>query len=411
MGPRRPLINEDSITACVFAAVVLTLAIVSICRWTISSKSISEEEKRRFASCPHLALNWQSIAAFPAGFDAFYNDRFTGRQTLLATINFLKYKAFRYSSSPKVVAGKHDWLFYLDGGDEETLRNWPPLRREELEEWVKYFEARRAWLAQRNIRYLVLIAPSKSTIYPEYVPAGYRPLSKRSRLDELYDALKASTRVEFVDARPALKKAKPYARLYFKTDTHWNPVGAYFAYCETIKYLNRWYPNTEILKPSALNIDPYCFSTGDLADMAGLHGLLRDRTLQVHLKNQHWSFSKHPRPPDLTDDAHRREPFATEITDQRLPKAVCLRDSYMAIPQMYFSENFCRIAYQWRWDFPIDVIEQEKPDIVIQEFLERGLARGIPPNPPEVERCAQVQLFASRPKHTTLAQTKTSPTN
>jgi hypothetical protein len=56
-----------------------------------------------------------------------------------------------------------------------------------------------------------------------------------------------------------------------------------------------------------------------------------------------------------------------------LPRAVILRDS-MAIPLIpMLSENFSRVVYVITREFDGALIEREKPDIVIEEFVERSL--------------------------------------
>jgi len=98
-------------------------------------------------------------------------------------------------------------------------------------------------------------------------------------------------------------------------------------------------------------------------------------------------YSKDPPLPNLSDPAHARDAFATEVDDPALPRAFCLRDSFMQMPYMYFGENFRRIRYQWETGFPVALIKKENPDIVIQEVTERFLARRyLFTNPPEVDR-------------------------
>ena len=56
-----------------------------------------------------------------------------------------------------------------------------------------------------------------------------------------------------------------------------------------------------------------------------------------------------------------------------LPRAVILRDS-MAIPLIpLLSENFSRVVYASTRQLDRALIEREKPDIVIEELVERSL--------------------------------------
>lgn len=394
-------------TGVFFVLAIFVFGLLSASRWMISSKTISADEKRRLAACPHVSLNLASLEAFPEGFTAFYNDRFAFRKNLLSAVNLLQYEAFGCSSSAQVLVGRHNWLFFRDGGDEETLRGVPAFTKEEIFYFLRIFEARRAWLAARNIRYLVFFPPSKCSIYREQVPNGFSKLNEKSRQDEMLAALRTFSRVEVVDVRPALLKAKEIAPLYYKTDTHWNRVGSFLGYLEVIKRIRDWFPSVRPLGTQDLKLYTYNFGDGDLATMMGLRDLIPEISLASKLKVPRFHYSNDLPLPTLSDPAHARDAFATEIDDPSLPKAVCLRDSFMQMPFMYFGENFRRIRYQWEFDFPVAIIKKEKPDIVIQEITERFLARRyLFSNPPEVDRMIDSDRYALRTRNEQIAQTK-----
>lgn len=407
MNSERLGAGEKWATGVFFIALIFVLGLLSASRWTISSKTVSTEENRRLAACPHLSPNLSSIEKFPQGFTDFYNDRFAFRSNLLSAVNFAQYKLFGCSSSARVIVGRHDWLFFCDGGDEETLRGVPEFKREDLNYFVRLFEARRAWLAARKIRYVLFFPPSKCTIYREHVPDTFSNLNNRSRQDEILAALRANTRVEVVDVRPALLKGKEFAQMYYKTDTHWNRLGSFVCYSEVINRIRNWFPSIKPLRTADLKIFTYRFGDGDLASMMGLRDLLPETSPATAIKYPRAQYSGVPPLPNLGDPTHAREPFATEVNDPTLPKAICFRDSFMQLAYMYFEENFRRIRFQWQFDFPVALIEKEKPDIVIQEVTERFLARPSQFwNPPEVDGMIDPTRFALRPSNDQIAQTK-----
>src|SRR5579883_3056048 len=108
--------KEKWATGIFFIVVIFVLGVLSASRWTISSKTVSTDENRRLAACPHLKANLSSIEKFPQGFNDFYNDRFAFRSSLLSAVNLAQYKLFGCSSSSRVIVGRHDWLFFCDGG-------------------------------------------------------------------------------------------------------------------------------------------------------------------------------------------------------------------------------------------------------------------------------------------------------
>jgi alginate O-acetyltransferase complex protein AlgJ len=68
----------------------------------------------------------------------------------------------------------------------------------------------------------------------------------------------------------------------------------------------------------------------------------------------------------------------TEIPGSSLPRAVILRDSFTSPLVAFLSEHFSRAVYLWQNDFDAQAVEQEHPDIVIQEIVGRHLHNFIP---------------------------------
>ena len=65
--------------------------------------------------------------------------------------------------------------------------------------------------------------------------------------------------------------------------------------------------------------------------------------------------------------------MAFEQADTTLPRAVFIRDSYGELLMPYFKENFSRSVFifdAWQYTFNKEIIEAEKPDIVVLEITE-----------------------------------------
>jgi alginate O-acetyltransferase complex protein AlgJ len=70
---------------------------------------------------------------------------------------------------------------------------------------------------------------------------------------------------------------------------------------------------------------------------------------------------------------------ATEISDATLPRAVMFHDSFGESLQPFLSQHFSRIVYSsgpadWRRNCDPQLVERERPQLVIQEIAERLLA-------------------------------------
>ncbi|MFH2002869.1 MAG: hypothetical protein ABIK28_24595, partial [Planctomycetota bacterium] len=64
-----------------------------------------------------------------------------------------------------------------------------------------------------------------------------------------------------------------------------------------------------------------------------------------------------------------------------LPSAVIFRDSFFITLKNFIAFHFKRTVYYWQYRFDCDVIEFEKPDVVIQEISEHYLTTIKPENP------------------------------
>jgi len=371
----------DLLTIAIFLGTIFGLLSLTILN-TVNEQGIySKEEKRKLAAMPSFDFDAAFLRAFPKKFEAFLNDRFAFRKDLVKGASLVKY-AFGVSNSKEVLIGKNNWLYYTDSSDMATLRHTPLFAPEEVAEWARVLEARRIWLAKHGIKFLVVIAPSKFSVYPEFVPEAYTPLNKTSRREQLISLLKKKTSVPYIDLLDTMIKARSNDQVYYKTDTHWNTIGGLVATNKILSTIKPWLPTIEETSLASFRREKHLFVNADLVDLLGLHGIITETEdlLAIHPR---WQFSDHPKPD--TSDRHDQYPFAQEVDDPKLPKAVFLRDSFMSMLKLFLGDHFRRAAYYWTQDFPTDVILQEKPDIVIEEFVERKLVGEMPTNPAEVD--------------------------
>jgi hypothetical protein len=85
---------------------------------------------------------------------------------------------------------------------------------------------------------------------------------------------------------------------------------------------------------------------------------------------------------DRHDENWNQGRVVLEIDDPALPKAVVFRDSFGSALIPFLAEHFRRSVYLWRYDFAVDVLEQERPDVVIWLMTSRRLQWYVPFNPP-----------------------------
>jgi hypothetical protein len=378
---------EDLVVAAVFVFTIFIIGTASLVRCFTSNAALSEPENRTVNGFPAIGLSASQLKAFPPGFDHFYNDRVLGRIELVSYLALLQYKMFNVSQNSSSLPGKHGWMYFLGQGGLETLRKAPLFSNEELTAWTEMLEERRKWLADRQIKFLLVFAPAKTSIYPEFLPAQFNTVAQQSRLDQLIAHLKQHSQIETLDLRQPLIESKKLGEVYFKTDGHWNRLGSFVGYKNMAIKLHEWFPTIQPLELADLTPTPNCTHEGDQAKLMGLNHFIVDRYTEYLPKNGFsWRTSNKPFVGDLKTPQDFLKPFASEVANSKLPKAYFLRDSFMSLPQVFLSEHFRRAYFDWQptYDFPAAIVESEQPDVLVQEMVENHLFL-LPPNPPELK--------------------------
>jgi alginate O-acetyltransferase complex protein AlgJ len=353
------------------------------------------DENRARAPRPGLTLRREVLAEYPRKFEVYFNDTFGLRDPLIRWNNLTRVSLLGISHSPKVEIGRRGWLYYLEEGAVKDLRRSHPLSLAELQRWAWSLEARRQWLASRGIRYLVLFAPNKHTIYPEYLPRRYDHVTPETRCDQIYKYLAEHTQLDLLDLREPLLKAKSRARLYHRRDTHWNDRGAFIGYREIMQRLSRWYPNLGPMPRSAFKLVEYARPNPDLSLMLGLGDVMPEVDYALVPRFGRRAHRADPGPGLTPDDHPMPPPFAFESGDDSLPRAVVFRDSFSIALIPLLAEHFSRSLYLWHCPFDPTIIEREKPQVVIEEAVERRLWAPPPlPNIPD----AMIAQATSRAK-------------
>ena len=357
----------------------------------LTSAAIEATQNRPPAPFPTLELRWRgplpvprstSLAAWPAGFEAWWNDRWGFRRELQQTFAAARIAGLTPqaldlprpgSAGQQVVVGNQGWLFYGGQNALESYRATSPFTVQELKAWVDAFRSRRDWLASRGIPYVVLFAPDKSTLYPSHLPRSVTQASSTTRLDQLLTALREVEGLLVVDPRDALRSASRIRPTYAQTDSHWNPWGALVACTQLLDrpefagttFGGPYEPAHYAIESSRTK------AWGDLSTLLDSPVPLTDDTVRVTSRYR---------------DALRVTlgPRSIQQT-RRITNAACdsgtavvLHDSFFLPMLPYFCERFHTVTTVAYADFAAELIEQERPDLVVQELVERSLVTRAP---------------------------------
>lgn len=337
-------------------------------------------EKRSMAKMPDGSLFQSSFSQYTKLFERYYNDSFGLRDNLIRWNNWLRLLVFNESAVPGTRVGRDGWLFYSDEWVLEDYENVMPLRPEEMTAIMRGIEKRRSWLAARGIELVILAVPEKHTIYSEYLPSRIHKIGSESRLDQLVHEVGKHPEITFIDSRDTLLQAKQIGRLYHRTDSHWNELGAFFAHRLLMERLAQRFPALHVRILEDYAVTTAVGKGGDLAGLLSLDDVIHEE--RITLVPQFAT--------KATDDARPyadpvdpvlypgRDMVVKRTGDSTLPKAMVFRDSYAWALIPFLAESFQSSVFIWTFDWLPEIIEQEKPDVVIIECVERyltGLSR------------------------------------
>ena len=355
---------ETLLIAAFLAAISLPLA----GKLLPSEGSFALTENRRPAPFPTFRLSgsgwgW-TVASFPRRFERYWNDSFAFRWYLIRAHSIAKL-ALGASPSPKVLLGQEGFLYYAAEESVDYFRGTRPFTDADLARWRDDLVRRQKWLADRGIRYLVVVAPNKETIYPEHMPPAIRPLRDESRLDQLLRDMRANSSVEILDLRPGLREAKATQRVYHATDTHWNDAGAMVASRRILEKAATWFPGIDTSPPEgslATRVGP----GGDLARLLAME----DRFTEEYIE---WRPARPARSRPLSRQENARDVALYECPTCKGPVVVMNQDSFNENLAPFLAEHFARLALVDGTRLDEALIARERPALVIQEFVERAL--------------------------------------
>lgn len=265
---------------------------------------------------------------------------------------------------PKAIQGKDDWLF-LDNDSNRVIQQITGdliFSDRRLQQWQFVLETRYLWLREKGIPYFFLIAPNKECVYPEYLPEGVH-LSSARCINQLSQHLQAHSFFKIIYPLPELAAAKAGMLVYRKQDTHWNAFGAFTAYQSLTLEIAKL-RQIFILQPEVLRFFE-CQKAGDLGTKLGIR---QETTIDVEFlqgKIATCVFNNQVR--------NQGNLMIFEHPDRTLPKAVFFRDSFASDLLPFLAESFSKLVVAWQPNLDYILIQQEQPDLVISQQIERYL--------------------------------------
>ncbi len=304
----------------------------------------------------------RTIAELPAKLESDFNRHFSFRDALVKTGYRFRLSALGEKDFHDVVVGRDGWLYYSGEKNLDYYQRTEMMTPGQIEALLRRLTLYREPLAEQGIAFYIVVAPNKETIYPEYLPDGIRQGDGLSLFDRILTANKDPL-LKIIDLRPALLAAREEKQVYYRTDTHWNPDGAFTAYQVIAATIGE---DFQAVRPHGVNdfIRAPETISGDLSAMLAMKDVLTEE-----------SFGLEPLLPRVarmenSGDSAVLKSFSSQADT---PRAMIFRDSFFNGLMPFMMEHFREAVLVRAFEPDMDWIAAEKPDLVIIEVAERYL--------------------------------------
>ncbi len=334
--------------------------------WFFAEKYLDSAnyENRQMAIRPVLTRD--SYETFSNDYTSYFNDDLQFRNNLITINSAIDYYCFERSSSSDVAIGDNDYLFYTrtDDGDPISCYQGTNLYNEdELKAISNNCIAQRDFLVSQGKEFIIFIAPNKERVYSEYMPDRYgKPADDYAAL-QIYNYLKANTDLRVVYPYEELMRAKNdlSVNIWYKTDTHWNNVGAYVGARELMDELEIEMP---AITDESINVVTGDNTSGDLASMLNLNKQLKHTDHEYIVEG----YDDHNME---TIESNYEESYIYKATNADPRRIYVIRDSFSTALAPYIGSQFTESYLRYKATYSYDDLLTQNPDIVVYETVER----------------------------------------
>lgn len=340
-------------------------------------ETAESKENKQLAGLPQFTV--KRLDPFPVKFENWFNDHFTFRNTLISQHGKLFVKAFHISSKPKLVGiGKEGWLYLMNSEiDNYTgdLKVSEALQKRCLEELNWRYDTCKSMGAE----FMLVVIPSKPTVYPEYLPAYVHKSKSENGTDKFLNHFKGKAKFKLLDLRQTIIDAKVKGQLFYRSDNHWNDLSSYTAYTEIMKFMNQNGYNLTTFPISQCRQTDSIFNSGNVAGMIDMYKEFEEpahfiypqtNSILVPRNKENYKVEEGFPYPWTYEEARQN-------VNPDLPGLLIFRESFTTSKLMdLMGTSFGRSTFifdSWQHKLNLEILKKEKPKVVICMVLESFL--------------------------------------
>ncbi|MBK9263469.1 MAG: hypothetical protein IPM54_27145 [Polyangiaceae bacterium] len=333
-----------------------------------AAEAVRNVERRSAAQKPAWPQNVTQWLEYPAKLEAYLKDHH-GFRTKAIRWNSLARLRLGESSSDRVVIGRSGFLYY--DGDKKflDLERAIPLDTKVRDARLRVWMAWAKWMDSRGAKFLIAPIPTKGIIYPEHLPSSVSRYLPTDRNEVFFTAL-GSMGLSVANVRAGIREIAATEKhlLYYKTDSHYNNLGAYYTYREIMKSVAAFWPDADANTVKNVKVVPGGKRTTDLANLLYLAKDFEENDVQAlvaePVKLETWD----SKGPDGRGYRHCR------TAERKGPRLLIFHDSFGWDLRRFFCQSFPEVLmvhHDFKGPYKAPV-ESFKPDLVIFELAEYG---------------------------------------
>ncbi len=369
----------NKIIKLLFIIIASLFVIIPLFFTDFKGGEISETEKRKLALGP---LQYKdNITDFKIS--QWINDNIGLRKEMIKYKTYIEYFILHKSPTSKVEIGKDGFLFYTAADNMKIPNGTYPLDDYTLRVIKKQLIMIQDIIGKYGIELAVVIAPSKVSIYPEYVR-----YHNYTRIDTPHDIVGKyiSDKINFINLKDVLyiEKEKNDELLYFKTDTHWNPYGAYIAYQAILDNFKEKGILDKQEQYVAIKKDYNYSYKGELHLMAALTELDSEKSIGTNiLNNKVIELEEYDYVKNTKEKFKKKYPdsflMINSLSNPKKSKKILVNSdsmfSYRWNMPYYLASHFKEYQQVWGMSLDMDFIKEYQPDVLLIEKIEYILSR------------------------------------
>ena len=252
-----------------------------------------------------------------------------------------------YMESTQVLLGKENWLFYKTQNDGYPIYDYMGINHFSEEEMAAMASnlilARDYFEKEKGIRFVAATIPNKEIVYAEYMPDTIARVNSVSRGEQFATYMQNNTDVAYVYPKAAFLEQKEHYPLFYKTDTHWNHIGAFVGVQEIF--------NT--LYGSKMAPEGVVFTQGQ-KDFAG------DLSVIAGVADEY-----------AIDTVYEFDPESVDSSQKRMETAIVVGDSFGGFLSVIARGYYEEVYWIDTDEFRVSMVDEYGADVVIWETVER----------------------------------------